>query len=102
MSKRPMAPNPNHLLRVLAYLADHRGVSSTELMQLTGLSRSSVLRLLRGAEYYYGVRIEWHYDCNLPSRGEYRIHYWGVFHSGRMREFMDEIVSAQTEEDNNV
>ena len=84
-----MAPNPSHLLRVLDYLADHRGVASTELMQLTGLSRSSVLRLLRGAEHFYGVRVEWHSDWNLPSRGEYRIHYLGVFHSGRMREFLE-------------
>ena len=89
MSKRPMAPNPSHLLRVLDYLADHRGVSSTELMQLTGLSRSSVLRLLRGAGHYYGVLVAWHSGWNVPSRGEYRVEDWGVFHSERLREFLE-------------
>ena len=89
MSKRPMAPNPTHLLRVLDYLADHHGVASTELMQLTGLSRSSVLRLLRGAERYYGVQVAWRSRWDLPSRGEYRIEDWGVFHSGRLRDFLE-------------
>lgn len=76
--------NITALLAVLRYLAHHDGVASPDLTKLTGMSRTTLSRLFTDAEDALGVRIVWHMDMSMPSKGQYHIADWGLLNHRRV------------------
>jgi hypothetical protein len=85
---RAKRPDAVELLKLLAYVARHSGVTANELCEVVGASDSTVRRLIRTARQYYGVVIEWHWDRSMPTNGEFLILDWGVFDETRVRRFV--------------
>jgi hypothetical protein len=85
---RAKRPDAVELLKLLAYVARHAGVTANELCEVVGASDSTVRRLIRTARQYYGVVIEWRWDRSLPSNGEFVILDWGVFDETRVRNWV--------------
>jgi hypothetical protein len=93
MVKKPQKSLPARidsmmLFRVLMHIANHAGVASPELEELTGLSRATVARLIVNARQQFGVVITWRRDYALPTNGEYTIEDWGVFSPSKVNQFM--------------
>lgn len=95
MNKKPQKSLPVRidsmmLFRILIHISDHSGVASPELIELTGLSRATVARLIVNARQQFGVIITWRRDYSLHGNGEYVITDWGVFSQERVKQFLKE------------
>ncbi len=76
------------LLSALNHIASHGGVAIPELMELTGLSKASMSRLILNAREQYGVIVAWRRDNSMPSHGEYTVDDWGVFSQEKVKKFL--------------
>ena len=77
------------LLQVLHHIATNDHVSVGDLMQVTGLSKASLKRMMLNAGEQYGIDIKW---ARLPGYvgnvGVYVICDWGVFDPVRVSSFI--------------
>lgn len=65
-----------NMLTMLGLVARHSGITASEIIEATGLSRASVCRLIARAKEY-GVQITF---TRFPGGGgEYSIDDWGIF-----------------------
>lgn len=78
------------LLVALNHIATNAGVAIPELVEVTGLSKASVSRLILNAREQYGVNVSWRRDNSMPSQGEYTVEDWGVFSMEKVKKFLSE------------
>ena len=76
------------MLSMLSYISRHGSVNTPDLVEVFGLSKSTINRYMATLRNQYHVDISYiRFNTDFSGAGEFVINDWGVFSSARVRKY---------------